>query len=337
MTSAAAPGPSTLRRPGRLNRPGRPGRSSGRPRAGSRKRKPLALPTTRRSPAPPPTFGVSVVSTTLITLAGVLLGFVVYLALLSGLTHAHTQHLAYADFRKQLALGTAPTGPTDPADPTKPLALGSAVAVLDIPKIRVHDVVFEGTTGLVLEKGPGHLRDSALPGQTGTSVLFGRATAFGGPFGDIDKLQPGDQFTVTTGQGVQRYKVLDVRRAGDPVPTAAPANSDRLVLDTADGPPLMASGVLRVDANLTSAVQPAPTQINSVASLSGAEQALGTDGSAWVPLVLWAQALVFAAILLSWARTRLGRMQVWIVAVPVLGFFAFAVAEAASRLLPNLT
>jgi hypothetical protein len=64
---------------------------------------------------------------------------------------------------------------------------------------------------------------------------------------------------------------------------------------------------------------------------------MGTDPSAWIPLVLWGQALVIAAVLLSWARSRWGRWQNWIVAVPVLLFLGLAVADQAARLLPNLT
>jgi sortase A len=108
------------------------------------------------------------------------------------------------------------------------------------------------------------------------------------------------------------------------------------VLATADGVPLIPAGVLRVDADLTSqARQPAPIVLTA-SDLSSSEQAMGTDPSAWVPLVLWGQGLVIAAILLAWARTRWGRWQVWIVAVPVMLFFGMAVADQAVRLLPNL-
>jgi len=273
----------------------------------------------------------------MLTVGVALLTFVAYLGFISGLKHDRAQHLAYADFRKQLALGTAPTGPTDPNNPSKLLTPGSPVALLSIPQIHVSEVVFEGTTSSVLQKGPGHLRDSVLPGQAGTSVLFGRATAFGGPFGHINQLQPGDLFTVTTGQGVQRYAVLDVRRAGDELPPAPATGSDRLVLDTADGAPLLPGDVLRVDADLVSKLQATPTQVVTSGDLLPSETALATDGTAWIDVVLWSQGLVLAALLLAFARAQWGRRQAWVVAVPVIGFFALGVADAASRLLPNLT
>src|SRR5215472_5251817 len=172
--------------------------------------------------------------------------------------------------------------------------------------------------------------------QPGVSEIMGRATAYGGPFGKLSHLSPGDVLTVTTGQGVNVFRVLDVRHEGDPKPALLQAGKGRLVLATADGVPLIPAGVLRVDADLMSQVRESSPMVLTAADMSSSEQAMGTDPSAWVPLVLWGQGLVIAAILLAWARTRWGRWQVWIVAVPVMLFFGMAVADQAVRLLPNL-
>lgn len=278
-----------------------------------------------------------IVSAAVLILSASLLGFVVYVGFLSQLHYDRAQHDAYADFRVPLASATAPVGPTQPTDPHALLALGTPVAVLDIPRIGVHDVVFEGTTGMVLENGPGHLRDSVLPGQSGISEILGRAATYGGPFGRIGELNPGDMFTVTTGQGVARYLVLDVRRAGDPVLPAPAAGKGRLILATADGWPFLPSGVLRVDADLISAAQPTPPLVVTAADLPADEKMLASDSAAWVPLVLWGQGLLVAAAVITWARTRWGRWQVWLVAVPVLCYFGLAVADQAAGLLLNLT
>ncbi|MFD1273890.1 sortase domain-bontaining protein [Streptomyces kaempferi] len=61
------------------------------------------------------------------------------------------------------------------------LAPGTPVALIDIPAAHLHQVVLEGTDSGVLTDGPGHRRDTPLPGQSGTSVLMGRAAAYGGP------------------------------------------------------------------------------------------------------------------------------------------------------------
>jgi len=289
-----------------------------------------------KPPKRPLTLPRQVASTSLAILATVLLGFVLYIGLISGLHHDRAQHTAYANFRKELANATAPVGPTQPANPKKLLAVGTAVAVLQIPEIDLREVVFEGTSGSVLQKGPGHLRDTALPGQAGISEIMGRAAAYGGPFGRLSHLNPGDTFSVTTGQGASNFRVLDVRRAGDPQPAPLDIGRGRLVLATADGTPFLPSGVLRVDAGLVSPTLPTPATVLSTADLSATEQALASDPSAWIPLVLWGQALVLAAVGITWARTRWGRWQTWIVAVPVLMFFGLAVADQAARLFPNL-
>src|SRR5579859_1827281 len=153
--------------------------SAGQPAPPSRKRHRPARQRQRRPyvpPPPPPPIGLGrqVTGTTIMILACCLLGFGLWLAFLSGLQYDHAQHNAYANFRVELAEATAPTGPTDPANPQRLLASGAPVAVLSIPAIGVNAVVFQGTSPQVLESGPGHLRDSQMPGQPGTSVIFGR-------------------------------------------------------------------------------------------------------------------------------------------------------------------
>jgi sortase A len=284
-----------------------------------------------RRPAPPV---VQVISTAITTISVLLLGFAVYIGFVARLHHDRAQFTSYANFRQQLALATAPTGPMTPEDAKKPLSLGTPVAVLNIPALGLNEVVFEGTTGAVLEDGPGHLRSTPLPGQAGTSVVMGKSTTYGGPFGSLASLVPGDPITVTTGQGVHKYVVLDVRRAGLPAPKAPGAGGGRLVLTTAEGGPFAPGEVLRVDADLTSPAQPKPGV--AAPRLTAAEPAMAIDRTAWFWLVVVGEALVGSVVLLSWALVVWGRWQTWLVAVPVLGFFGIAVADQAARLLPNL-
>ena len=271
----------------------------------------------------------------MLILGACLLGFVAWMAVGSRLYYDRVQHNDYATFRAQLAQAIAPTGPTDPANPKKLLALGTPVAILSIPEIGLNAVVLEGTSSDVLEGGPGHLRDTQLPGQAGFSEIMGRRAAYGGPFARLSSLAPGALFTVTTGQGVIRYRVLDVRRAGDPVPPLTPGKG-RLVLATADGPPFAPTGVLRVDADTVTAPKAAPAMVISAADIQPSELALGTESVAWVALVLWGECLLLAAVGVSWLGSRWGRWQTWTVAVPVLGFLGLAVADQVARLLPNL-
>lgn len=319
MTAVVRDRPATLG-PGGGPRPVPP---SSRPTGGGNSRRPLPSPR-------------SVASTMLLLLSMVVLVFVAYIGVFSALHHARAQLTSYANFRRELAEATAPVGPTRQDDSKKLLPPGTAVALLDIPQIKLREVIFEGTAGSILEDGPGHLRTTPLPGQKGTSVVMGRATTYGGPFGELAKLNPGDMITVTTGQGISTFRVLGVRRGGDPFPPTLATGAGRLTLTTADGSPLLPAGVLRVDADLISEPMPTPSNPLTRRDLSSAELALGTDQLAWMQLVLWGQALVAAAVLIAWSRMHWGRWQVWTVSVPVLIFLAVATADQITRLLPNL-
>ena len=99
------------------------------------------------------------------------LGFVLAITLVSQVQHARAQQVAYAQFREELAQATAPTGQLDFNGEL--LALGAPVATMTSPDLGLErEVVFEGTTGDVLMKGPGHRRTTVLPGQAGVSVIL---------------------------------------------------------------------------------------------------------------------------------------------------------------------
>jgi sortase A len=290
----------------------------------------------QQPPAGPAALVRQVVASTVMIVAVCLLGFALWLPFGSRLQYDRFQHDAYANFRVTLAQGIAPTGHYQPANAKQLLPLGTPVALLNIPEIGLNAVVLEGTNGSVLQDGPGLLRDTQLPGQAGVSYILGRRAAYGGPFSGLSGLSPGDTFTVTTGEAPNpaRYRVLDVRRAGDLNPPVAPGQG-RLVLETADGPPFAPSGELWVDADLISAPTPTSAAL-PYSALSPSELAMGIEPLAWVPLVLWGQCLLLAVFALSFIRSRWGRWQTWIIAVPVLAYIGISVADQVTRLLPNL-
>jgi sortase A len=301
------------------------------------------LPATAAAATEPPTIDalarqrtrrtLRLAGTALTLLAVLTLGFVAHLAGISQLRYERSQQTAYADFRFELANATAPTGQLGPDG--RLLPPGTPVALLRIPAIELDAVVLEGTDAGVLTAGPGHRRDTPLPGQPGTSVLMGRRAAYGGPFGRLPQLTTGDTVTVVTGQGEHTYRVIGVRYPGDPIPPAETA-SGRLTLITASGDPYLPEDLVRVDAELLTQVQPVPSRPLSAAALPPAEQGLATDPGAWFPLVLWGQALLLAALGVTWLRNRWGGWQAWIVGVPVLTSLGISCADQASRLLPNL-
>ncbi|SBT53904.1 sortase [Micromonospora narathiwatensis] len=267
-------------------------------------------------------------------LAVVLLAFVAHLTVVSQLRYARSQQTAYADFRYELANATAPVGQTD--ENGKLVPPGSAVAVLRIPAIDLRTVVFEGTRGDVLESGPGHRRDTVLPGQAGTSIVMGRKFLYGGPFGALDVLTTGDEITAITGQGEHKYRVIALRRAGEEAPPPSETAPGRLVLITADGPVYAPEDLLYVYAELTSDAQPAARRAFGAASLPASERPMAADQNAWMSVVLWGQALLLAVAAVTWVRVRRGRWPAWIVGLPVCGALGLTLADQVARLLPNL-
>ena len=93
---------------------------------------------------------------------------------------------------------------------------GEAVAQIQIPQIDVDKYVVQGVQVEDLRNGPGHYRATVFPGQEGNSGIAGHRTTYGAPFNRIDELLPGDEFTVTTVQGVHTYRVMSAAEAYSP-------------------------------------------------------------------------------------------------------------------------
>lgn len=311
-----------------------PGRSGGAGGSGHRSR-PLKL----RLPAPAPKdlgprtgrwwAGVAILAVSVL-----LLSFVAHVAVFSSFQHHRSQTGAYETLRDDMARGITPVGQLDAQDEmTVP---GTPVALMEIPALDQVQVVVEGTGSEELRSGPGHRRDSVMPGQAGTSVLMGRQTTYGGPFGSLNRLAPGDEITITTGQGVNTYRVFGLRTAGDPVPEPLRAGRGRLELQTANGLSLFPNGVLHVDAELVSDVQPTPSRVMAEAALPPGERAMGQDSS-----VLFSAFFVFVFFLAAvaaawWLWKRWGRWHAWIVGVPVLLTLGVTMFDLTMNALPNL-
>ena len=255
-----------------------------------------------------------------------------YGLVVSRMQEQRSQAELYATFREQLSQATAPLGGA--------IRPGAPVALLEIPRAGLYDVaVVEGTAAGQLQAGPGHRPDTPLPGQAGVSVLFGRSVTFGGPFGHVPRLRPGDAISVRTGQGVFGYRVLDVRRSGQPLPDRLPAGGSRLTLVTSEAEGWRSGwapgDTVYVDAALAGGqVQPAPP--GRPASTPAVAQAMRADSSAWVLLALWLQAAIAVAAALVWGALRWGVWQTWLAGVPIALAVLWGASETAFLLLPNL-
>jgi len=267
----------------------------------------------------------------LLVMTGTLL---LQLVVFSSLQHSAAQGKAFDAFRSSLATGTAPIGPTDAKG--RVLALGTPVAFIEIPSLDVREVIGEGTTSSVLFDGPGHRRDTPLPGQIGSSVVFGRRATFGGPFSDISELKKGELIRVTTGQGIFEFRVLGIRAEGAPAPAAPAAGTARLLLVTAAGRAFVPDGVLRVDAELVGQAAVGPARLITAAGLPASERVMAGDSSTLWVLAFWLQALIGLSLAVVWSWHRWGRAQTWVVLFPPLLLVGLAASGEVARLLPNL-
>lgn len=263
-----------------------------------------------------------------------ILGLVINVFFLGNPQHSASQQQLTNAFRVQLSDATAPVNEGDYQKVLLPD--GAPVAIIDIPAIGVHEVVVEGTNSGTLKAGPGHRRDSVLPGQAGISIIFGRAAAYGGPFARLQELVPGDQFSVITGQGQSTFEVLGLRYAGDPAPPTLKAGAGRVILESARGAAFVPSGVVRVDAQLTSKVLPAGVRQTTFASLRPVDRELATDTSTVWASIFALQFLVLVEVALVWAYVRMGLQRTWVVFVPLFLLAGLLVADQVTSLLPNL-
>lgn len=288
----------------------------------------------KRAPAPTPREIRWWVGVIWLLLSALLLGFVAHVTLIGSLQHSRSQYVLYQQLRTELALATAPLGQLDVDGVLVPN--GTPIGLIAIEAIGVNEVFVQGTTANDLMSGPGHRRDTVMPGQTGTSVIMGRQATYGGPFSGLPNLEIGDVITITTGQGKSTYTVFAIRQEGDLLPEPLKAGEGRLELITADGIPLAPSGALYVDAALSSEVKETPSPVFTKEVLSPNELEMATDSSGWFVALFWFQWLAVAAVALRWVRGRWGMWQTWVIAVPVLLALGAATAGAAMTTLPNL-
>jgi sortase A len=274
----------------------------------------------------------SVLSSAFTMIAIVCLWVAAQLLFLGSIEQNRAQDLLYQELRYTLA------GPPDKTPPLGPVVpVGDPVALLTIPSLGLEQVVVEGTASGDLLAGPGHRRDTPLPGQVGTSVVYGRATTYGGPFRHLTDLRVGDRIQVVGAQGETVYTVSGLRTGGDPLPQPLTEGAGRLTLVTAKGSGRLGAitpdTVVYVDAETRKAF-PAPP--GRPAAVPDSEKAMAADQGA-VPLLALCLALLLAVTLgVVAARQRWSTVLVWVVATPLVLALSWVSTDVVMRLLPNL-
>jgi sortase A len=115
---------------------------------------------------------------------------------------------------------------------------GDSIARLEIPRIGLKKIVVSGVSVDDLRRGPGHYRNTAQPGQNGNAAIAAHRTAYGSPFKDVDKLEPGDEIIVSN--KLKERFVYKVRSTTivDPSDISVLAPSDEAILTLTSCHPL---------------------------------------------------------------------------------------------------
>ena len=94
------------------------------------------------------------------------------------------------------------------------VSVGDGIARIIAPSIGLDAIVVElwGLDDATnLKRGPGHIPDTAYPGQPGNCVISGHRTTYGAPFRHIEQLVAGDLITLVTAENRYIYEVYEQR------------------------------------------------------------------------------------------------------------------------------
>jgi sortase A len=143
---------------------------------------------------------------------------------------------------------------------------GEPFARIRVGVLGLDGIVVEGTKAAQLRMGPGRDGRSLAPGEGGLVYLAGHRTTFGAPFGELDRLQPGDRVRLELPYAVYEYAVTGSRvvRASD-VGVLRSRGREELALQACH-PRFFASHRLVVYARPTLVTRSAPTKPARVAS-----------------------------------------------------------------------
>ena len=226
-------------------------------------------------------------------------------SLAGGLVHGARQGQLLADFRT----------------PRNYTAEGRAIAIVQIPKIGLSEVVVEGVGPPQLRSGPGHLSSSAVPGAVGNAVVMGHHRRFGGPFGELSTLAVGDEIYVQPKgtSEVLLYRVTDVVPAGDgQLERLAPTDDVRLTLVTSAGG-WLSSDRLVVQAVADEPVKRGPPALQPARAPSSLEPSGDIVNVSILLAVGW---LLLTAALLRWTPHSYPARVRWFVAAAPLALGA---------------
>lgn len=82
------------------------------------------------------------------------------------------------------------------------------LGILEIPRLELEVPVYDGATDLHMDRGAARIDGTAMPGEPGN---LGVAAHRDGYFRVLKDIELGDELTITTEQGPEKYVVLEMR------------------------------------------------------------------------------------------------------------------------------
>jgi sortase A len=111
-----------------------------------------------------------------------------------------------------------------------PISPDQLLTRLQIPKIQMDAIVVEGASRRELSEGPGHMKQTAQPGETGNAVITAHRDTF---FRHIYELNKGDQIQVRRSGRTFTYEVTGKRIVmPEDISVINPTNNPQLTLIT---------------------------------------------------------------------------------------------------------
>ena len=111
----------------------------------------------------------------------------------------HSQRQLEAQWERQQLIAIPATG-----QPKSRFSANDLLTRVLIPKINLDAIIVEGVSRKQLTIGPGHMKQTAMPGEHGNAVITGHRDTF---FRHIYELQKGDEILVRRNGEVFKYQV----------------------------------------------------------------------------------------------------------------------------------
>jgi sortase A len=221
--------------------------------------------------------------------------------------------------------------------PTRPPVPGQPVGVLAIPALGLNQAVVEGVGSSQTVSGPGHVPGTAGLGQPSNAAVVGRNAGYGGVFGRLSQLKPGDKVLTATTEGQSIYIVRRVAAVtigsssatGGSIYRQTSDNRLTLVTSASDAPWNSSRAIV-----VTAVLRGKPYVATPQESLQPGQLGNTGDSSAWAELVLSLLALAVIAGGAVFLYRRCTVRSAYLLSTAPLVAFTVLAAEGISRLLP---